>query len=762
MNLVCDFLGKWEVGSTTENGRILSAVDVMRDLVRRGVDQAEFLPRTDLEIREEEVVLVDNTDGVRQEVWAYLTSSITDPVAFVNKRSGTVSRVVVFTVMGVQGAYDRFNLMFAIQCHSAEPEDVVEKLLEMTENIRSQTPSAISFPSSFSPASFATVHGKMSSVPASPASSLRGSVASSREHYRKPIPFQVPKLPERKPESLGFDKPSFVYDHSDDQVERDTILLNYCIDDIEAMCKELRESRSAAAGSPGSMMKLMEDYKATEFISIFQKFKLAFNLLGRLHPEMREPTAPELTHHLCPPLAFLVDACQDLFDEQVQREVASPFLTELAISLLQSSLTSRELTIWEACGDYWTLPRSQFEGSPVPYKPMFSDGWSPGYLVFEEAGDPRPAAIIKREASQKSRGSSSNSAVQSPRAPAPLLSDTESDYGSVGSGGYNDRGREEWRDLLISSGAAIALVTFTRPGANKREMAVMKGDYLEVLNTDRKWWKVRNKSQEIGFVPFTILRMLIHQDPKEFLRDRAPRPATPSPDRSPRRQRQERSPASPRRRRSPSLSPRRRSTRSPSPEVRRQSRRQQRSSSSPRRHRAVSPAESVVPPPPPQPETPTPTILRKPTKKTERSNSVETSYSMADELKHVLSYYKEEKHKAKLDILQTPDIYIDMRSTAREVQAWLKAKQFSPKVVKYLEGMNGRQVLGMKREDLEKAFGEHEGKRLDSQITLSRNQTKYTQGKNSELRAALESARKRTEVKRHSSKEDIPAETSKV
>lgn len=102
-------------------------------------------------------------------------------------------------------------------------------------------------------------------------------------------------MPERKPESLGFDKPSFVYDHSDDQAERDTILLNYCIDDIEAMCKaknipselflncpmsqELRESRSAAAGSPGSLMRLVEDYKATEFISIFQKFKLAFNLL---------------------------------------------------------------------------------------------------------------------------------------------------------------------------------------------------------------------------------------------------------------------------------------------------------------------------------------------------------------------------------------------------------------------------------------------------------------------------------------------------
>ena len=50
---------------------------------------------------------------------------------------------------------------------------------------------------------------------------------------------------------------------------------------------------------------------------------------------------------------------------------------------------------------------------------------------------------------------------------------------------------------------------------------------------------------------------------------------------------------------------------------------------------------------------------------------------MADELKHVLSFYKQEKQKQKLDILQTPEIYIDMRSTAREVQSWLKAKQFS-------------------------------------------------------------------------------------
>ena len=60
-------------------------------------------------------------------------------------------------------------------------------------------------------------------------------------------------------------------------MQKDTILLNYCIDDIETMCRQLRESRSGV-GSDGPV-RMLEDYKATDFISMFQKFKLAFNLL---------------------------------------------------------------------------------------------------------------------------------------------------------------------------------------------------------------------------------------------------------------------------------------------------------------------------------------------------------------------------------------------------------------------------------------------------------------------------------------------------
>jgi len=58
------------------------------------------------------------------------------------------------------------------------------------------------------------------------------------------------------------------------------------------------------------------------------------------------------------------------------------------------------------------------------------------------------------------------------------------------------------------------------------------------------------------------------------------------------------------------------------------------------------------------------------------------------------------------------------------------------------------------RKDLEKLFGKEEGRRLDSQITLCRNNSLYTLGKNSELRSALEKAKKRAELAKGSEIED--------
>ena len=81
-----------------------------------------------------------------------------------------------------------------------------------------------------------------------------------------------------------------------------------------------------------------------------------------------------------------------------------------------------------------------------------------------------------------------------------------------------------------------------------------------------------------------------------------------------------------------------------------------------------------------------------------------------------------------------------MPSSSVPGELLLKVQTKISRVEKQMEGHSGRQVLGLQREALEvggpgeddhslqAAFGKEEGGRLDSQIILSRNQTKYTQG----------------------------------
>lgn len=44
-----------------------------------------------------------------------------------------------------------------------------------------------------------------------------------------------------------------------------------------------------------------------------------------------------------------------------------------------------------------------------------------------------------------------------------------------------------------------------REGRNQRELSVQKGEYLEVMDESRNWWKLRNSKGAIGHAPYTIL-----------------------------------------------------------------------------------------------------------------------------------------------------------------------------------------------------------------------------------------------------------------
>ena len=63
---------------------------------------------------------------------------------------------------------------------------------------------------------------------------------------------------------------AFRYQATDSGMEKSIILLNYCIDDIEKFTAQVNLHSKEFKN---------EHYQATNFTSVFQKFKLSFNLL---------------------------------------------------------------------------------------------------------------------------------------------------------------------------------------------------------------------------------------------------------------------------------------------------------------------------------------------------------------------------------------------------------------------------------------------------------------------------------------------------
>ena len=56
------------------------------------------------------------------------------------------------------------------------------------------------------------------------------------------------------------------------------------------------------------------------------------------------------------------------------------------------------------------------------------------------------------------------------------------------------------------------MVTFARSGQNARELSVEKGEHLEILESEKTWWKCRNAVNATGFVPSTIVKVVKYQE----------------------------------------------------------------------------------------------------------------------------------------------------------------------------------------------------------------------------------------------------------
>lgn len=365
---------------------------------------------------------------------------------------------------------------------------------------------------------------------------------------------------------------------SSEKYERDVTILNHCFDDIEkfiarlqyaaAASRELerrRRNRKSKKRNLGDGMLTMraKPPPEMEFVDIFQKFKLSFNLLAKLKAHIHDPNAPELVHFLFTPLALIVDASHDTnYDPNLPNKVVSPLLTREAVNLLINCVTSKETELWHSLGDTWLIPRDQWKGHVPLYHPIFMDGWSPEYPIPEDHRDHDHLASLlnadkqKRDeipdqqnindpyynhrdvdesnyssdyleyegAGREERAPSNNDYFERNYGPASDLYGREEreqrveqtrahseisldsiERGPRGSAAVEHRVQEAWLDDLVSRNAKIVQVTYPRTANNDKELTVVRGEYLELLDDSRKWWKARNSKGQIAHVPHTIV-----------------------------------------------------------------------------------------------------------------------------------------------------------------------------------------------------------------------------------------------------------------
>merc|ERR1719400_1243129 len=337
---------------------------------------------------------------------------------------------------------------------------------------------------------------------------------------------------------------------SSDKYEKDVNILNRCFDDIEkfiarlqhaaAAFRELEKRRRSRKSKKKDLGDGMLSMRAKppperEFEDIFQKFKLSFNLLAKLKAHIHDPNAPELVHFLFTPLALIVDASHDShYGPNLPSKILAPLLTKAAVDLLINCLTAKESELWHSLGEAWYVPREQWKGYVPPFKPVFMDGWSPAMLddfgstanggsrkytegddstlndhSDSEAGRGTPIRLYREDRATPSETDFRLAGQQHHQHSqhSPNSESAESD-GLQPTGDELIRFERAQRNFMMdpmNKNIKLVQVTYPRTANNEKELSVARGEYLEVLDDTRKWWKTRNIEGQIGHVPHTIV-----------------------------------------------------------------------------------------------------------------------------------------------------------------------------------------------------------------------------------------------------------------
>nr|XP_012138426.1 PREDICTED: epidermal growth factor receptor kinase substrate 8-like [Megachile rotundata] len=748
---------------TKETGIVYPA-DGMRRLLQLEKSNGIWSQKMQLRLERNWVLIMDNETGAVME--RFPASLIQEPTAFTSRDPMEMyNNILVFTVADDSGSGQRAE-MHIFQCQSVSAQDLVEdlKMLQMGKLVpggsprgpRGRIPPPPTLPPPEPPLNGVNVREQVSAFNANNAD---GQNDISREENNDEVSST-----------------------SSEKYERDVTILNHCFDDIEkfiarlqhaaAASKELerrRRNRKSKKRNLGDGMLTMraKPPPEMEFIDIFQKFKLSFNLLAKLKAHIHDPNAPELVHFLFTPLALIVDASHDTnYDPNLPSKVVSPLLTREAVNLLINCVTSKETELWHSLGDTWLIPRDQWKGHVPPYHPIFMDGWSPEYPIPEDRDHDHLASLLNadkqkrdelpeqqndpyynhrevdeshyssdyleyesreerggNEYFERNYGTSSElyreeRVVDQTRAHSDISVDS---IERTPRAGGMERAQEAWLDDLLARHAKIVQVTYPRTANNDKELTVVRGEYLEILDDSRKWWKARNSRGQVAHVPHTIVtpHNPTHSNDNDVFNNplytsRYPRQGHGYNYEDSELERTSTSPGPEATHRTHAIPPP-----APADWVRKErlGKKDQANLSE-----EIVPEVSTPPPPPPPPPLESQisvisTISTKSLKSNQPPSGQRTEKQMQEELRQVLMIYREKKSSNES---VTPEAVLDRFSTPREVQKWLASKGFSDKTCRQLRDMTGSEVIELTKRQLEQYCDVVEGGKLYDMISLAR------------------------------------------
>uniref|UniRef100_A0A1A8LNC4 Epidermal growth factor receptor kinase substrate 8-like protein 2 n=2 Tax=Nothobranchius pienaari TaxID=704102 RepID=A0A1A8LNC4_9TELE len=289
------------------------------------------------------------------------------------------------------------------------------------------------------------------------------------------------------------------------RIEKDVQVLNCALDDIEIFVARLQKAAEAFSqlnqrykskknkkkGPAEGMLTLRaKPPTEAEFIDSLQKLKLALNLLAKLKRHLQNPSASELVHFLFGPLELVMQSCGS---PELARSIIAPHLSRDAVDFLRGHLTPKEMTLFELLGDGWTRPRAEWpvDQCAPPYYPRFRNGWEPPAELFMtspwETEGPSP----------------------------PLGSPSSPDFRKLSADDYYGRHSPlNGSNDGSPNSRKYAKIRYHFVARNANELSVLQDEILEVIEDDKQWWKLRNRSGQTGFVPFNILDVVRIEEPE--------------------------------------------------------------------------------------------------------------------------------------------------------------------------------------------------------------------------------------------------------